>query len=131
MIALRRAHPVLRKEVFYTDVDIHWYGPDGMPPHWSDPQERRLACLILGQAEPDLYLMFNASSQAVTFVLPPPSIGGAWHLAVDSFRPTPQDLFESGDKIPLDEQAVYRVGPRSCVILLAQTEEWPPTRGQR
>lgn len=29
MIAFRRAHPVLSQEQFYTDAEIHWYGPQG------------------------------------------------------------------------------------------------------
>jgi len=27
MIAFRRAHPILSKEQFYTDAEIHWFGP--------------------------------------------------------------------------------------------------------
>ena len=29
MIAFRRAHPVLRREVFYTDADLKWFAPNG------------------------------------------------------------------------------------------------------
>ncbi len=29
MIAFRRAHPILSKEQFYTDAEIHWFGPQG------------------------------------------------------------------------------------------------------
>ena len=32
MIAFRRAHPVLRKEAFYTDDEIKWFGPQGSCP---------------------------------------------------------------------------------------------------
>jgi isoamylase len=119
MIALRYAHPVLRQEVFYTDADIQWFSPEGTSPNWFDPQERRLACLIRGQREPDLYLMFNASTEAVAFTLPIPPNSGHWHLAVDTFRSDLQDLFEAGKEPVLDNQQMYRVGSRSSVILVS------------
>ena len=49
MIAFRRAHPVLRRETFYTDADIKWFAPNGAPPDWADPRQKSFACLILGQ----------------------------------------------------------------------------------
>jgi isoamylase len=124
MMAFRRAHPVLRKEAFYTDADIRWFSPEGTPPDWFDLQEKRLACLILGQEEPDLYLMFNAGTEAVTFVLPAPPHIGHWHLAVDTFRPSPQDLFEAGKEIALDDQKTYQVGARSSAVLVAYPQEF-------
>jgi isoamylase len=120
MIAFRHAHPVLRKEAFYTDADIQWFSPQGTAPDWLDAGEKRLACLIRGQSEPDIYLMFNASSEAVAFVLPPTPRGGKWHLAADTFRSAPQDLPEIGKEIVLDDQAGYQVGSRASVILLAR-----------
>ena len=46
MIAFRRAHPILSKEQFYTDAEIHWFSPHGDLPHWTDPKEKQFACLI-------------------------------------------------------------------------------------
>ena len=46
MIAFRRAHPILSKEQFYTDAEIHWFGPRGGLPNWTDPKEKQFACLI-------------------------------------------------------------------------------------
>jgi len=122
MIAFRRAHPVLSREVFYTDADIRWFSPAGDSPNWFDPQEKRLACLILGRGEEDLYLMFNAGTEAETFVLPVSPHGGNWRLAVDTFRPSPQGRFEAGEEIVLDNQQVYRVEARSSVILIARPQ---------
>ena len=36
VLALRRDHPVLRREAFYTDEDIQWFDPRGRSPDWSD-----------------------------------------------------------------------------------------------
>ena len=46
MIAFRRAHPILSKEQFYTDAEIHWFGSQGGLPNWTDPKEKRFGCLI-------------------------------------------------------------------------------------
>ena len=46
MFALRRAHPVLRREAFYTAEEIVWFDPSGKSPDWFDPRQRCLACLI-------------------------------------------------------------------------------------
>jgi isoamylase len=119
MIDFRRRHPVLRKEAFYTDDEIHWHSPQGMLPDWFDPQEKRLACMILWQAEPHLYLMFNASTEETGFVLPPLPDHRRWHLAVDTFLSTPHDLPEVGAEVALEDPSTYRVGPRSGAILAA------------
>jgi isoamylase len=120
MIAFRRAHPVLQQESFYTDADIRWFAPQGTPPAWDDAHEKRLACMIPGQGQADLYLMFNASDEATEFTLPHPPKGGRWHLAVDTFAQAPRDLFESGQEAEVEDQDTYRVGPRASVILVSQ-----------
>jgi isoamylase len=120
MIAFRLTHLVLTKEAFYTDDEIRWFNPDGTLPNWFDPEEKRLACLILGQDEPDLYLMFNAGTEAARFSLPIESHARHWHLAADTSRPSPQDLFGIGEEIALDDQTGYQVGPWSSVILITR-----------
>jgi isoamylase len=121
MISFRRAHPVLRRPAFYTDSDIQWFNTQGTPPSWQDPQQQSLACLIFGQGEPDLYLMFNASKHEESFRLPQAPNGNAWRLAVDTYRAAPGDYLEAGEESPLQSQDRYRVGPRSSVVLLARS----------
>ena len=120
MIAFRRAHPVLQQESFYTDADIRWFAPQGTPPVWDDPHEKCLACMILGQGEADLYLMFNASDEPAEFTLPRLSGDQRWLLAVDTFAQAPRDLIESGQEIKVEDQEAYQVGPRTSVILVTQ-----------
>ena len=43
LIAFRRAHPILSKEQFYTDAEIHWFGSQGGLPNWADPKEKQAA----------------------------------------------------------------------------------------
>jgi hypothetical protein len=43
-----------------------------------------------------------------------------WHLAVDTARTAPQDLFAAGEEPLLDDPQTYRLSPRSSVILLVR-----------
>jgi len=125
MIAFRRAHPVLRRETFYADEDIKWFGPNGAPPDWADQRQKSFACLILGQTEPDLFLLFNADTRSVDFSIPAVLTGKIWRLAVDTSRSAPDDLFDPGKEASLQGQIGFRVEPRSSVILLTDGEEVP------
>ena len=118
MIAFRRAHPVLRKEAFYTDADIKWFAPNGATPGWMDPGQKSFACLILGQSEPDLFLMFNADSRSIDFSIPVFPGKKIWRLAVDTSRTAPEDLYEAGKEPSMQGQISFRVEPRSSAILL-------------
>jgi isoamylase len=123
MIAFRRAHPILSKEQFYTDAEIHWFGPQGGLPNWADPKEKQFACLIHEDEQCALCLMFNAGADAVDFGLPPLPLGYSWRLAVDTFRSTPQDLSAEGEETLLDNSTAYHVEARSGAILLARKQE--------
>jgi isoamylase len=120
MIAFRRAHPILSKEQFYTDAEIHWFGPQGGLPNWADPKEKHFACLIHEDEQSALYLMFNAGADAVDFGLPPVLPGARWHLAVDTSRESPQDLFAAGEEPLWEDPQTYHLNPRSSAILLAR-----------
>ncbi len=118
MIAFRRAHPVLRKEVFYTDADIKWLAPNGGNPDWMDGRQKSFACLILEHAEPDLFLMFNADTKSIDFSIPALPGTKIWRLAVDTSRMAPDDLYEAGREPSMQGQISFRVEPRSSAILL-------------
>jgi isoamylase len=120
MIALRRAHPILSKGQFYTDAEIHWFSPQGGLPNWADPKEKQFAGLIHEDEQSALYLMFNAGADAVDFGLPPVLPGGRWHLAVDTSREAPQDLFAAGEEPLWEDPQTYHLSARSGVVLLAR-----------
>jgi isoamylase len=126
MIAFRRAHPVLRREKFYTDADIEWLAPNVAAPDWADQRQKSFACLILGQTEPDLFLLFNADSRSVDFSIPALRSGKVWRLAVDTSRTAPDDLFDSGKEPSLQGQIGFRLEPRSSAILLSDGGEVLP-----
>jgi isoamylase len=123
MIAFRRAHPVLRKEDFYTDTDIKWFAPNGAAPQWADQWQKSFACLIMGQTEPDLFLLFNADTRSVDFYVPALPAGKIWRLAVDTSRVAPDDLFDPGKEPSMQGQVSFRLEPRSSAILLTDSHE--------
>ncbi len=123
MIAFRRAHPVLRKEKFYTDADIRWFLPTGATPDWSDQRQKSFACLIAGETEPDLFILFNADTAPVDFSIPVLPSGKMWRLAVDTSRSAPDDIFDSGKEPSMLGQIGFRIEPRSSAILLSDGGE--------
>ena len=120
IIAFRRAHPVLRKAAFYTDLEIQWFGPQGAAPAWGDLGQKSFACLIFGHLEADLFLMFNADAAPSDFLIPAPPGTKTWRLAVDTSHEAPGDLYEPGKEPSMQDQVSFRVEPRSCAILLAR-----------
>lgn len=118
-LALRRAYPVLRREAFYTDQDIRWFNPFGDTPNWSSAYEKCLACLIRGQGSPELYLMFNAYVEPISFRLPSP-VQGAWHSAADTSVSFPHDICKPGEETVLANSKDYVVQSRSSVVLVAR-----------
>ena len=119
-LALRRAHPVLRREAFYTAEDIHWFDPGGRTPDWSNPMEKCLAAFIPGEGEPDLYLMFNSHVEPVSFVLPRLAGAVSWRLAADTALPPPRDICKPGEESSLKNPTSYVVDWRSSAVLVAR-----------
>ena len=82
LLALRRAHPVLSAERFYTAGEIGWFGVEGRPPV-RDGAENRLGCVIADEVGGALCLLFNAAREACTFALPVPA-AHSWRIVVDT-----------------------------------------------
>jgi isoamylase len=120
MIAFRGAHPMLSQGQFYTDAEIHWFGSQGGLPDWAGPKEKQFACLIHEDEQSALYLMFNAGTDAVDFCLPSLPAEARWHLAVDTAREAPQELFVAGEELLWEDRQTYHLSPRSSAILLAR-----------
>ena len=83
LIALRKAHPVLRSESFYTDGEINWFGPAGQESDWNGA-DNRLGCLVRG-SDVALCLLFNASPVRCRFVVPAPP-GRGWEVVIDTSK---------------------------------------------
>ena len=100
LIELRRAHPALRRVVWFDgspsplgERDITWLWRDGRemtPEQWEDAANRCFG-FTLGRddaQEAALLVLINAGGQEVAFTLPA-APGGVWELRLDTSRPDP------------------------------------------
>ncbi len=107
LIALRKAHPVLRRPVFLHGKDtaanglkdIVWYNSQGVEKtaeHWRNTQARCIALLLNGHAgrhlgvdgqpltDGVLLIVLNAHAEAVAVTLPDVPGGRGWRCALDT-----------------------------------------------
>ncbi len=134
LIALRRAHPVMRRRRYYqgkkirgSEVkDLAWFRPDGKEmrrEEWGTGFIRCLALRLAGDAieETDdqgqlvqgetLLLLFNAHHEDVPFVLPSHRASVRWDRVLDSAEPAGDQghgVFKGGD--------TYLLASRSLVL---------------
>jgi isoamylase len=118
MATLRRAHPVLSREQFYTPAEVNWFAPTLVAPDWSDPHAKSLACLI-HDGKDALYLMFNAEDKPMSFAIPPAPNPCQWRLAIDTSRDLPPALPACGGGPFVERDRPYVLEPRSSVLLVA------------
>lgn len=126
-IALRREHPVFRRDVFLTGKairpsefpDIVWLRPDGAdmrPVDWRNAELRAFGCMLYGadsHARGRRYiLMLNAGPEPIEFSLPAER-GGPWFSLLDTSLATGIGNAEvpPGAAWPLDAR---------CLTLLAE-----------
>ncbi|MBN1992888.1 MAG: glycogen debranching protein GlgX [Anaerolineae bacterium] len=135
VIARRQNHPVFRRTKFFTgqDIDqdqygdIHWYSSSGRNADW-DPTDKRLMCLLDGSKEEtgaaeddaDVLLIFNSDDRSHLFYLPPAFHTGQWYLALDTSRPSPDDIYPPGEGVELEPMMAYHVKPYSMVMLISK-----------
>ena len=143
VIAIRRNHPVFRRQRFFSggplgadvrDRDIAWLVPSGRlmdQDDWDHDFGKALMVYLNGNAitEPDpagqkikddsFIMMFNAHDEAIEFRLPRQDLGAKWQLMVDTAFP---GGYPKEDTI-LEAEGTLLVQPRSTLVL-KQTE--PP-----
>jgi isoamylase len=118
VVALRKAHPLLRRRDFFrgrkirgSDVkDITWLKEDGSEMEegdWDDGHRKALGVHLPGEAsdlmdergnpviDDSLLILFNASETDIPFKLPMPGGDQRWFLAFDSNRPQVEEGAES------------------------------------
>ena len=136
-IALRKAHPVLRRRRFFGGDpkhggesalgDIEWLKPNASlmdDQDWSTGYARSVMVFLNGDAIPEsddmgrrisddhFLLMFNASGDPIDFTLPVPSFGDHWRVRLDA---------GTGEVDPVDEiwdaKTTHSVPSHSMVVL--------------
>jgi isoamylase len=101
VIAVRRAHPVLRRDRYLADPGyVVWYTPRGHPmtvSDWRSAGRKSAAAYVDGTVAPDLdahgrpmleddvLILVNGSRRQVTFTIPEVGKRCSWRTEVDSF----------------------------------------------
>src|SRR4051794_5325176 len=131
LVALRQAHPALRRRRYVTGAspdELGWFTPSGArmtDADWQDPVARGLAILVDGSAEPDrdvvgsplvdddLLMLVNGWWEPLPFTLPAHTTG--WRIELDTAPgvvwPVEAEVHAPG--------SVVTVGPRSMALLVA------------
>ena len=129
MIRFRRAHPGLRRRRYLLgwdadpDLDpdghtrVRWHGVRPDQPDWG--HDSRTLCYTLTESHDDtaVHIILNAQDEPQRFWLPRPPRGRRWLRAIDTARPSPEDILATGDEVELDEPT-YDVRDRSVVVLV-------------
>jgi glycogen operon protein len=127
MIALRQAHPVLRRRNFFSERDA-WYMPTGANVDW-DNLSKGFICLLDGAKENtghevddvDMFIMFNADAKHNIFYIPPPPHEDfRWHLSIDTGLSYPNDVHLPGNEVEIENPLFYQLEPRSLVMMIAK-----------
>jgi glycogen operon protein len=110
LVAMRKAHPVFRRQRFFQSRairgssinDIAWLRPDGQQmsdDDWNGGRAQSLAIFLNGEGIPDrdevgerviddsFLLLVNASPHQMTFTLPDEAYGRVWEIVVDTADP--------------------------------------------
>lgn len=126
MIRFRKAHPALqRREYFWGESDhrgwpeIVWHGTRLHSPDWGH-QSRSLAFTLSGLGQDnDIHASINMWTETLEFELPHPGGKLKWHRAIDTSLPSPQDILEQGEEIPLTTLR-YSAAPHSVVVFISK-----------
>ncbi|MBI5016621.1 MAG: glycogen debranching protein GlgX [Deltaproteobacteria bacterium] len=133
-IAFVRRYSVLQQRKFLLGQDldadsvrdITWFGCDGGPPAWDDPEARTLCYLLDGSEAPSplgeyfLFFVWNADDRLRWVRLPALPGSPRWSRVVDTSLPAGDDFLDPGREVLLDPPDHYIVNPRSVVVLLGR-----------
>ncbi|PWI20299.1 glycogen debranching enzyme GlgX [Streptomyces sp. Act143] len=136
VVALRAAHPVLRRRRYFRGEtvtyagqplpDLVWFAPDAREmtdADWLRPDAHSVGAFLNGDAiaEPDacgrpvvddsFLLLLNSYWEPVDFRLPEPAYGERWTTLIDTAEP------QGADEVEHKAESVVSVGARSLVVL--------------
>jgi isoamylase len=135
LIAFRMRHLSFLRPEFYSGgdcgmnrmPDITWLSESGQPMDW-ERDEGTLALLVDGnnadiaadRDDSDFLIMVNAAAREAVFRLAAVPPGKeAWHRAIDTSLPCPQDIAACGAE-PRVARDTYLLAPRSIAVLLSR-----------
>ncbi len=137
-IALRKAHPALRRRRFFAGDaahggkssvgEIEWLRPDGAPmggEDWNSGFARSVMVFLNGDAIPEqdqmgrqvtddhFLLLFNAHSEPIPFTLPSKSFGNDWRVRLD----TATGAVDPAGERPWRARSKHQIEGHSMVVL--------------
>jgi glycogen operon protein len=122
LIAFRRNHALFRQREFIGQgleiPKIIWHGVELHRPDWSWHSSSIAVELQFDGLDSDLYFIFNAFSEPLTFQLPFPAAGKQWHRMLDTSLDSPGDFADPRDGEGMVMQDSYAVSARSVVGFL-------------
>ena len=141
IIALRKAHPALRRRTFFTGgsrgqpPEIFWHGTEPARPDFS-AGSRSLAFALDGRrcdrpnvVDRDMYVAMNAWVEPLDFKIPAAPSGRPWRRVVDTALPSPEDIVPDDEGPRVSVLQLYRVQPHSMIILISESQL--PDRDER
>jgi isoamylase len=126
LIDFRKTHPAVHRTRFFDGKvnarglsDITWHGTELASPGWNDPDARALAWTVAAFDEgADIHVMVNMFWEPLSFALPTVA-GRQWHLALDTFQPSPDDVTDPGREKPVMADRLTVQG-RSIIVLISK-----------
>jgi glycogen operon protein len=98
-----------------------WHGVKLGRPDWGDNSHSVALGAELRREKLTFHLILNAYWEPLEFELPPAAVGGGpWRRWIDTSLPSPLDIVEWQAAPPV-VGTTYRAGPRSVVMLCAET----------
>jgi isoamylase len=123
LIAFRKNHLLFRQREFIGQEAgqvprLVWHGVQLHQPDWSWHSRSIAVELQCDGLDSDLFFIFNAFTDQLTFQLPAPTQEKRWHRLLDTFLESPRDIAEPNDEKLLDVQNSYEVESYSLVGLV-------------
>ncbi|GAB4346046.1 MAG: glycogen debranching protein GlgX [Desulfobulbaceae bacterium] len=140
LIALRKAHPVFRRDDFFVPAhpesdpphlhEIIWQGVSPDTPIWTDEALTLAFTLngsVLEQEDDDFFVMLNGDRvQPARFTVPEPPGPHrlrTWRAIIDTGRQAPDDFVEPADAKRVRPGARIKVAPMGCVVLQSENRQ--------
>ncbi|MBK8240507.1 MAG: glycogen debranching protein GlgX [Deltaproteobacteria bacterium] len=129
LIAFRRRHPSLRRTRYLQGDDgdvpsdgagttrVRWHGVEPDRPDWSFGCRTLAFTLVAHDDDDPLHVIINAHDDAVRFRLPSPGGSRRWRVAIDTARPSPEDIVDTSRHCAI-APAVLQLAARSVVVLV-------------
>ncbi len=129
IIAFRKRFQTLREPKFFSGEtnargvpDVSWHGTRLGQPGWDDPNARALSLTLGGLGDdPDLHVLLNMFDLGLDFELPQYP-GRRWLRAVDTAKPSPEDILPAGSEVPVDGSSYHAYGHSVVVLISAPVE---------